>query len=38
MFRNHKRIAMGVLVSTALALSSGCNGDSENYAVQRKRF
>ena len=38
MFRNHKRIAMGVLVSTALALSSGCNGDSENYASKEKGF
>lgn len=38
MFRNYKLIATGVLIGTVLALSSGCNGDSENYAPKEKGY
>ena len=38
MFRNYKGIAIGVLVGLGLTISSGCNGDSENYAAKEKGF
>ncbi len=36
MFRNYKAVAFGVLFSTVLVMSLGCNGNSENYAAKEK--
>ena len=38
MKRASRVIGIGVIVSAVLAIASGCNGDSENYAAKDKAF